>query len=187
LSSYNAGVRQILILLIACTLPASAQSGSALSDATQFLQTNLGGAACAVYSMGKTQSQLEQYTEGTEATFLNCQMTLETSSTIGDKGSLGSYRVDLGKLDPKINVIPGVQTPTGWLSYGDIPRSGILISTLKKEKIIDATTEPQGGTPERPTTFKTADIAIHVRDAEAAQKLASAFAVAIKACRNESN
>ena len=93
---------------------------------------------------------MKQYTEGTEATFLDCEMTLETSSTVGDLGNLGGYRVQLGQLDPaRITTIPGVLVPSGWLSFGDIPRTGIRLVTLKEEKVIDAKSEPQGNGQEK--------------------------------------
>ena len=172
------------LLGLVCVLPGLGQSDS-LSETTEWLQTNLGGAACAVFTMGKSQADLTQYTDGTEATFVNCEMTLETSSTVGDLGNLGGYKVHLGKLDPaRIAITPGVKVPAGWLSFGDIPRSGIRLVTLRDEKLIDGRSEPQGGVETTASTFKAAEISIHVRDRESAQKLVDAFSRAIALCRS---
>ena len=181
-------VTAVLTLGFVCALPGLGQGDSGtLAETTAFLQTNLGGSACAAYVMGRSQAEMKQYTEGTEATFLDCEMTLETSSTVGDLGNLGGYRVHLGQLDPaRITTIPGVLVPSGWLSFGDIPRTGIRLVTLKDEKLIDARSEPQGNAQEKTSTFKVSEINIHVRDAEAADKLKRAFSRAITLCGGKS-
>ena len=173
------------LLAFVCVLPGMSQTGTqSLAETTQWLQWNVGGISCAAFSMGKSQADLKQYLEGTEATFADCQMTLDTSTTIDGEGDMGSYRVHLGKLDPsRIMITEGVKVPAGWVTQGEVPQAGIRLITVGEEKVIDATTQRQDADPGQASNFKTAEINIRIRNGESAGPMLEAFSRAITMCK----
>ena len=173
-----------MLFAFLCVLPGIGQTPSAtLAETTEWLQNNVGGMSCIAFSMGKTKAEAQQHLEGFEATFADCEMTLDTSVTIGSAGSMGSYRVHLGRLDPgRIAITPAVQTPEGWFTLGELPQAGIRLVTRNDEKLINAMTQPQTG-PSNVSTFRTAEINIPVRSGASVQPLVNAFSRAIALCQ----
>ena len=175
----------VVLLVLVVVLPGSGQSSTrTLAETTAWLQNNVGGIACIAYSMGKSPAELTTYVDGVEATFVNCEMTLDTSTTVGGAGTMGSYKVHLGKLDPaRFLVTQGVEVPAGWVSQGEIPQAGIRLVTVGDEKVIDATNQPQIGSDGQGTTFKTAEIHIQVRNGNSVEPMLTAFSHAISLCK----
>jgi hypothetical protein len=183
-SKINRATHRTALFVLLCALPAASQSSSStLSEITESIKTNLSGNACLSFTMGRSQRELEHYVEGTEAIFSECEMRLVTSLSDNNSGTIGDYKVHLGKLDPaRIAMIDGVQVPSGWLMSGTSPQAGIRLITAADEKVIEAVGESFGAGESKPTSYKTSEITIRMRDKESAAKLAEAFSRAVALC-----
>jgi hypothetical protein len=169
------------------TTPSFAQSVPGdFAGTIDWLQKNLGGAACAVFEMGATKAELQQVTEGTEVLFSGCDMTLSTSTTVGSQGDVRTIHVPLGKLDPaRVTLTAGVQVPAGWITVGEVPSHTMRLVAASDNKIIDVTMEQFGTNAGKPSDYKTSEINIHIRDKDTADKLVTALSRAITFCRQQ--
>lgn len=169
------------------TMPSQAHS-PALALETTTIQNRLAGDACLSYRMGESRQAMQSYTQGAEARFSECLMTLETSSTGPQSGTTASFRVSLSQLDPgRITVAAGLSVPTKWTTVGDLPLFSIRLVTTKQQKIIEVETETiEGGAPKQ-ETHRASELEIRVKSMESATRLADAFRRAIMLCIGANN
>jgi hypothetical protein len=178
----NSTIRTGLFLVL-CALPAASQNSASLSETTNSIKLDLSGVACLSFAIGPSQGQLQRSIEGAEGMFSECEMRLVTSLTEGNTGTMGDFKVHLGKLDPsRIEITEGVRVPTGWLRFGVAPEAGITLVTAGDEKVIEAVNESFGVGESKPTTSQVSEIHIRIRDRESAEKLAAEFSRAITMC-----
>lgn len=172
-------------VLVICAAPALAQTGSGtLADTIQWLRANLGGAACVVFQMGPSREELKPVTENTEVRFADCDMTLETATTIGPRSELRTFHVALGKLPADaVSLLDGFRLPAGWIAAGEAPSYTMRLSERSGEGSFEGTLEQFGVEGAQPSVFKTAEIDILLRHQDTAEKLAAALTRAIALCR----
>ena len=171
------------IILAGLILVLGQTGGESLADSIGWLQTYLGGAACAVFEMGASGADLKQVTEGTEVLFNNCDMTLETSTIIGGTGDLQSFHISLGQLNPaSVALTDGIKVPTGWITFGEVPTRTLRLATKGGAKLIDVKVEQYGENAPAPQQFKASEINIHIRNKDTADQVAKAMTQAITLC-----
>ena len=147
------------------------------------IQNRLAGDACLSYRIGESQQRMQSYTQGAEARFSECLMTLETSSTGPGTAATARFRVSLNQLDPeRIAVATGLTVPVTSITVGDLPLFSIQLVTTKKQKLIEVETETIDGAATTRDTHKASELDIRVKSMEAATSMADAFRRAITLC-----
>ena len=155
-----------------------------LAGTVDWLEKNLGGAACVVFEMGPSRDRLERISENTEVRFDGCQMTLHQATVSGSLSELRTLTVPLGALTPDgVTLSEGFNLPSGWVSTGDVPTHTIRLAVAPGERQIEARLERFDVAA--PSRYQTASVDILVRHQEAAERILAALSHAIALCREQ--
>src|SRR5262249_50664528 len=140
---------------------------------TTMIQNRLAGDACLSYRIGESRETMQAFTQGTEARFSDCLMTLETSLTEAATATTGRFRFSLSQLDPqRIAVGAGLKVAPNAITVGDLPLFSIRLVTTKQQKLIEVETETISGAATTHENHKASELDIRVKSMEAAARLA---------------